>query len=298
MTNLMPEQRVDKNGRVVTRHVRSTAQLLFGRSSIPAPQPHSYDANTAISDFVRTLEERGAANGNNNVTAIAASLKSVNEETRIMALTALQDHEDMHSTLMLSYALGTKDEQFIRTVSLSLNYCSAYIGAVASRENVDGKGYGSILGGMHHTHKGLLKDTSSDMPLADYDRERDELVATAYKVEHLSRFTNMSLKVPLAFEHYKQMSMLADNMEMIEDAVPAISDLMAALRHYAQTHDKGKQKFSLDAHDMMAIAEIVRDYPRANNHIYDIVVDHGSFDPDRIKLALESESYALVQGVL
>jgi hypothetical protein len=296
MSNLIPEQRFDKNGRLVTRHVRSTAPLLFGKSGIPSPKAHHYHATTAVEEYMETLAERGAESG--NIPAIADALAAVNEETRILVMTALHDHTDTNSTLMLSYALTTKDEQFIRSVSLSLGYCSNYVRTVASRENVDPKQYKSILGGLHHSHNGIVQMSSKGMPLAEYDHARDEMIATAFKVEHIAQWTSMSRKVQLKFEYYKHLSLLADNMEEVEAATPAIVELVAARRHHAIAHKESTDALALDAHDLMSIAAIVSDYPHAENRIYDIVIDHGSFDPDRIRLALESGSPVLVQGVL
>lgn len=297
MPNLIPEQRFDKNGRLVTRHVRSTAPLLFGKSGLPSPKAHHYHATTAVEEYMETLVERGAESG--NVPAVAEALTAVNEETRILVMTALHDHTDTNATLILSYALTTKDEQFIRSVSLSLGYCSDYVRTVVDTENVvDPKHYKSILGGLHHSHKSLENASSPGMPLADYDHERDELIATAFKVGHIAAWTNMARKVNLKFEYYKHQSLLADNMEEIEAATPAIGKLVAARRHYAHMNKESTDALSLDAHDLMSIAAIVSDYPHAENRIYDIVVGHGTFDPERIRLALESDSPALVQGVL
>lgn len=296
MRNLTPEQRVDKNGRLVTRHVRNNAPLPFGKSGIPSPKAHYYDAATAVEEYMQTLVERGAESG--NVPAIADALGAVNEETRIIAMTALHDHPDKDSTLMLSYALVTKDEQFIRSVSLTLGYCSDYVRTVATRENADARDYKTILGGLHHVHRGLMNTSSTRMPLPDYDRERDELVATAFKVEHISHSTSMSRKVLLKFEYYKHQNILADNMDEIEPAIPTIMELVAARRKYAIAHKQPTDDLSLDAHDLMSIAAIVSDYPHADKQMYDIVIGHGVFDPDRIRLALENKAPALVEGVL
>jgi hypothetical protein len=269
---------------------------LFGKSGIPAPKAHYYDAATSVEEYMETLVERGAESG--NVPAIADALGAVNEETRIIAMTALHDHPDKDSTLMLSYALVTKDEQFIRSVSLALEYCSDYVRTLAARENVDSRDYKKILGGLHHSHKGLSQMSSTKMPLSEYDRERDELIATAFTVEHIAQWTNMARKVHLKFEYYKHQSILADNMDKIGAAVPAIVELVAARRNYAIAHKQSTETLSLDAHDLMSVAAIVSDYPHADKQMHDIVVGHGVFDPDRIRLALENDSPALVEGVL
>lgn len=281
MSNLIPEQRFDKNGRLVTRHVRSTAPLLFGKSGIPSPKAHVYDAQAAVEEYMETLVERGAESG--NVPAIATALSAVNEETRIIAMTALHEHTDYDATLMLSYALVTKDEHFIRSVSLSLGFCSSFIRAITFRDGLDPRNYKATLSDFQHVHNRITKTTGGRLPLPEYDNERDEMLATAFRVEYLGDWANMSKKVPLKFEYYKNLSLLEDHMNEIEPAIPAIVETMTARRDHATANNIAPNTLSMDANDLISIAALVRGYPHADKKLYDIVVSHGVYDADRVR---------------
>lgn len=47
MANLIPEQRLDRNGKLVTKHVRATPQQATQRSAMPAPSVSSQEKNEA-----------------------------------------------------------------------------------------------------------------------------------------------------------------------------------------------------------------------------------------------------------
>lgn len=299
MTNLVPEQRFDKNGRLVTRHIRSTKDILFGKSGMPAPVPHSYDATTAINDYVQVLSDFGI--DSSDITEMASGIRRVNEETRILVTAALHECPDTVALLALSHALATKDEQYIRSITLSLEYCSGYARAIADRDSRGAtdpaRSYRNVFDSFHSLHKSMNR-SSAPFEVSSYNPERDKYIADTFKAEHLTDHMNTARKVPLKFELYKHISMLFDNMDAVEKASYACVEVKTALRHYALKNKKSTDAISLDAHDVLAIAAIASDYPHANDKLYDAIIDHGSFDPDRIKLALENDASALIQGVL
>ena len=243
--------------------------------------------------------DRGA-DSSGSVEVVSRALRKVSEETRIMTMTALDENPDRDSTLLLSYALSTSDEMFIRCVSLTTGFCSDFIRAKINANHngsIDARRYKNILAGFHDTHKQLGHDRKS-LELTDYDPKRDELIANVFKAKHLADEANLAGKVPLSFEYNQHLGILIDNMDDVEAAIPAIVGVIAARRHHAIANKASYKMLSLDAHDLMKIIELDRDYPHSAKRLYDIVVGHGAFDPERMRLALANASPTLAQGVL
>ena len=298
MSNLIPEKRVDRHGRLVTRHVKHGAATASTVRGIPNPSVHYYDRTTAIEHFMDVMYERGAASG--KVTEIAEGLARINEESRIMVMTALEENPDPQSTVVLCFALRSNDEQFIRSASLGVDFCADYVSALIRRTphegNIKGPDALSGLQSLHRAHKGLVRQ--GEFEVSNFDHERDTTIATTFKAQVVADAVHMKNKMPFHFEYYKQMSMLVDNMDAVENALPAIIDVKAAGRHWAAKNGKPNDWVCLDANEVIAITEIVSDYPHANERLYDIIVDRGHFDQEMVRLSLENAAPSLIKGAL
>ena len=298
MSNLIPVKRVDRNGRLVTRHVKNGAATASPAKRIPEPSVHYYDKTTAVEHFIDVMYARGAASG--NVTEISSGLLSINEESRIIVMTALEDSPDPQSTITLCFALRSKDEQFIRSASLGVDFCADYLAASLRRTghagNLRGPNALGVLQALYRSHKALTREDQFEV--SSYDHERDDTITKAFKAQVIADGLRMKHKVPFHFEYYKQIATLVDNIDDVEAAVPAIVEVNAACRRWASANKKSFESVCFDANDVMAITGIVSDYPHANERIYDIVVDRGYFDPEMVRLSLENASPSLIRGAL
>jgi hypothetical protein len=298
MNHLTPEKRLDRNGRWVTKHVRD-ASLPSRSGSIPTPTVHHYDKTTAVEHFKSVMDERGAGSG--DLKGITAGLRRVNEETRIIVMTALEENTDLRATYSLCFALQTNDEQFIRSASISAEFIADYLAAVLRRER-DGSlspanNALALLRDMHRSHRQMV--LGGEFEVSDYDSERDQSIAAAFKAQCLAEHLDLEKKLPAKFEYYRHFNTLVDNMEFIEDAVHGIVDVTTACRHWAAQNGKRSGSVSFDTNDALAIAEIVRDYPNADDLLYDIIVERGKFDPETVRLSLsEDTAPSLARGVL
>lgn len=298
MTHLVPEKRLDRNGRWVTRHVSSPRAASQKNSTLPAPLPHYYDGTSAVKQFMSIMNERGA--GSDNLNDITKGLLKVNEETRIIVMTALDDYPDYRSTYILCYALQQGDEQFIRTVSLSAGFCSDYIGSILHRRTDENRAKEalSVLNSLHNIHKKMLIE-AGEFEVSNYDSERDNSIANVFKAQCVANVLNLKTKVPIQYEYYKNIDKMIENMDLLEDTLYGIVDVAVAVKHWEKNGATPRKTVAFDANDAVAIAEVVRDYPHADDRLYNIIASRGAFDPELVRLSLsEDASPTLVTGML
>jgi hypothetical protein len=173
--SIVPEKRADKNGRIVTRHVRSNTETL--KKTLPQPVLTTASRNTLVQEFIDTLDVRitNRKSVEDSLAkysdALIARLHKARMEDRVDRLTMSLFISDEPSENSLSQAVGI--------ISLTTPKGSGF------------KGYASlpIINGLHR-YKNLP-------PSHDYSLEskavRDQCAAIVKVVNVLIDYVNPEL---------------------------------------------------------------------------------------------------------
>lgn len=303
MSNLVPVKKVDRNGKVVTRHVRPTGSN-GKRASLPSPAPHYYDASTAVEEFVDTIRRRGASIEQESV--IANSLYALKEESRIMVMTALEENPEVIDTSILCHALYSEDEMYIRTVSLNLDFCSDLVVAFMKQDQRQNKVSARILKNAadrmyakyQRTFTTPQNSSTGKAEVVEYDSERDDLVSRSFKVEVISGIVHMENKSVTKLDYYTQCGMIANNLDLVDPAIFAIVEAHYGISQHNNAKGKKWDVPSLSAHEVLAISQIVSDLPDVNARIYDIMLERGEFNDGVVRRMLSEGATSLSHGLL
>ena len=303
MSNLIPVKRPDRNGKIVTRHVRDNT-VASGRLSLPSPSMNYYDATTAVEEFMDVVHARGASV--EQASVISQNLYGLKEESRIMVMDALESNPDVIDTSVLCHALHVGDELYIRTTSLNLGFCSDLAAAFMKQDQRQDKTSARIL--KNAANRVYAKYQRAFIPpqrpsgepieVSEYDSERDDLVSRSFKAETIASIVQMESKSVTKLDYYSQYAMVANNSDLVDPAVFAIVEAHYGLSQHNRENGKKWETASLTGHEVLAISQIVYDLPEASKRIYDIMLDRGEFNDEVVRRMLSEGATSLSRGVL
>jgi hypothetical protein len=119
-----------------------------------------------------------------------------------------------------------------------------------------------------------------------------------FKAEVLSDNFDFRHVYPLSFERYAAMQEVVSNIDLVEAAIPALTQVKAGMRHWRQANGKSTDAPYLYVEDMMGIAQVVKARPDSAGHFYQYVRNRGNFDADVFTAMIDTASPSLYEGVL
>lgn len=287
MSHLIPQQRVNKNGVPVIKHVLPPASGPASKQAIPAPQT----ATPATEDWAATepLVYSQIALRTDSPDDVIARIGGFDPSLRKQISDAILSGDDYSSYVGLTL-MDERDEAKIRYIIGSLSFHRAITIEHAESQSVP-------LMYMRSSLKGLTQRFSIEYFGYAKDEMTDERLRY-FKADIVSDTFNFRHKYPVNFERYAALKEIADNIDLVEKALPAMVQANSAIRHWRQENRESTDAGAMGAEDLLAIANVVKDRPDSAGYFYPYVRSRGAFDPEGFIVMIDTASPALYEGVL
>ena len=274
---LTPEKRPDKNGKLVTRHVKTGPSAGLSGRAIPAPQSAGPSREKLTKDIAGILNTDPGRRGD------------MMRESAVRALDKIKDvkviheaHDALNDPERARYISKLIDD----ALSLDSDSTEGKLKVYCASDDLFRKmeDYGFQM------HSGMYSDFSN-LYSTVFNRDfkgkvTDEHVAY-FKVELFAKKMQMSINsYSLPNEYYRELESVKQNFDRIEENIPV---LMMAFNNRYDAMYYG---------EMADICDKVEESGYAAEDIGDLMRDRQIYDVDRALLMMNSSTKPLYSGVL
>lgn len=275
MTNLTPELRPDKNGKLVTRHVRADSGPSLGKQ-LPAP---SLSAVTAIQESVTPQEIADLAEERGFYLKISKrGMDYLAEHTpeTLRNLKRLVQEWPKDDIDQLGGVLGFNIKQH------ALVACTAAVALDARKMFVPDE-YSDPLN--------TIVRVCTDHSISNMDVEPDEFHFSLIKADIIGKSIYLESPFRALIPHQRSVfiEQIRSNLDVLEPAAPVI----AAIGNLTGVDEAG-QSFE----ELMETAALVARHPGRSGDIARIIADRLEYDPDLIEQMMSSQSPSMTSGIL
>lgn len=286
MSNLTPQKRPDRNGKIVTRHVKMatapTGKPLPPPSSLSALSQKDFNNDDIIRESLcRYMDEWDAddylvfALRKPRViqTAFAKALATVSNEDQFKAAIAVLD-ESAGGTLSV---LALDDLDFIADVARPpYGSESPHAGTT--------KAYTSVVTVMTQTFNEHFKQGFLDPETVDVDTYGPFLRAAT-----ITKVLGLDSRAPTSLDSHKQREHVMENLKAFSSNYPALIRITQAIN---------RSPAPLNSHIMLEVCDVLGDQPDAVALLVAYMDDRKRFELSEFKSLLDSPSISLSSGTL
>jgi hypothetical protein len=297
MSNLTPEKRVDKNGRLVTKHVKTGAVPGANMSSVPAP---SLPETKRKSDPLALLAPVRGVLSQSGIKACSKFLRECKDSTRAVATDAVDDKKPFTSEIM-GLAVTKVNEGFLLVVaSSSREWSSIAKYKMGDSEYLKSGEASNMIGKMWDAYSAMttynttnLYRTLSHEAAEDFNPEES---IESFRMEYLGQQLELDTHTRTKREYYRSVETLNNDIDGVIDAMPI---LMGINKNLVVTDQYGYEVGnSLNAEQIMSVVQMSKDYPERIDSLVGFIKQRHTYDEDAVREFLETDATALSSGIL
>lgn len=296
MSNLIPEKRMDKNGRLVTKHVKTGTSPTLGSMTVPAPSlPDPRSAHIAT-----ILEPMGKMFTRNGLQHLTKYLESCQSSTLAATAGALESAEEAFAGQVISEAVRKRNEGFLLLVASSKRAWSP----VAAEQSEEGELREGVLDHFSSTlwsiYTGMTPYEAHDLyasldssDAANFDAE-DSI--ESFTLEFLGKKLDLDLHSHTSRAYYRSLEALNADLDGVSDAMPMLLKMNRKL--YTMDRDGNEVGQSLTSDQVMSVVRLSKKYPERADSLLEFVRQRNSFDEAPAEEFLKSPATSLSSGLL
>jgi hypothetical protein len=281
MNHLMPEQRADKNGKLVVRHVKVDKVAKLHMAAIPAP---SLVSQAESNDEIIKREMIACGSSEHEASDYLGFLDARGDRTKRIiakALTNRRDHGDyaaIKHVMAVSVEAGvmqlaTSDISFMRRLA----DCFPADGRMSPQRSA----FNLIENAFRENFK--LTRFQDSVNEINYLKHAD-----AFRVTVLSNLLGVKDNVPSSFEAREQEAHILENLDEFLENLPEHVKASAALNDW---------NLNPTSHDILSMSRMVKEFGSTTDAVVAAVIERKRYDEDEIRAVLTTAP-ALSQGAL
>lgn len=282
MSNLTPQKRPDKNGKLVTRHVK-TATAPVGKASLPAPKQPAVAAPSR-EDVVRAVLSShldDAADVEGYIAFINRKAPAIREAI----IRSIADHPTGHEFNAVMAVVEDTSNQSFGVLALDdpqfiVEFARSSLGALP--EETTPKDFSGAVMVMDQAFRDLFK--GNGVPLDDAAVTR---YAPLIRAGAVTKTLGLDERMPSVFEKVDQIRHVSDNIDTFVRH-------LGALRRIPEVPPAA----GLDSHALLDICAVLDDDPSATDALVSYVTERQRFDIGEFRDILSGESRSLSEGTL
>lgn len=279
MSDLRAEQRADKNGKVVTRHVKN-GDRIKPPVSLPAPLPvaaQNREPLDVIRDILNHKLDEGEAKGLTGYLSMKAPV------TKSVVADALLHHENEREFEALMSMIGSSVPNAMLQLIVSDVKFALRLSEVLPSRHAKEPLYGALMV-MESAYTAAFSGRGQ-LAGKEPDLTRH---APLYRGSVIARIMEIHDSAPSTFYAYEQSTEIASNMSTFMPHLEYCRKISLALS------EEGEQA-TLDT--MYSVCRLLNDFPDSGESLLGMVETRGRFNEDEARQVL-STTKALSQGAL
>lgn len=296
MSNLIPEKRMDKNGRLVTKHVKPGTAPVLGNMTVPAPSlpdPRS----THIAAILEPTRSTVTRSGLQHLTKY---LEACQSSTLAAAAEAVGSSDEPLVGQVISDAVYKRNEGFLLLVASSKRAWSP----VASSRSESGElsegelsHFSSTLWGVY---TGMTPYETHDLYASLGSRDAKNFDAEdsieSFTMEFLGKKLDLDLHSHTSRGYYRSLEVLSADLDGVSDAMPLLMKMNRKL--YTMDRDGNEVGQSLTSDQVMSVVRLSKRYPERAKSLIEFVRQRNTFDEGPAEEFLKSSATSLSSGLL
>lgn len=293
----MPEKRVDKNGRLVTKHVKNGAVTGANMTSVPAP---SLSASKRTPPHLALLAPVRDIISQSGFKMCSKLLKEYDEST-LAAATDAVDNEKPFTSEIIGLAAVKANEGFLLMVASSSRVWSSIAEyKMGDSENLKSADASSMIGKMWDAYSSMTThDTTrlysklSSLSAEDFNPEES---IESFRMEYLGQQLELDTHTRTKREYYRSVETLNNDIDGVIDALPILMSINKNLIVMDQNgYEVGN---TLNADQVMSVVQMSKDYPERIASLVGFIEQRHTFDETAVREFLGTDASALSNGVL
>lgn len=283
MSTLIPEQRPDKNGKIVTRHVKPNAGTGLSGMGIPAPSIAMKEESPSET-IERILTDSGRYSTMQIEDYSLTYLDGKGEKTQRVVADALLNCESDREMDAITKCITIIMEPGVLQLAASDIKFVLDVADTFPRDNPV-QSLRVATDAMEDTFTSVFrpKGRASDHNKVDYLKYAD-----AFKATMLSRVLMVDDDASSTFEAREQVDFIQGNMDSFRDNLPLLREASDAI---VQTGVK------TNPYELLKMVDYLEGNPSGIEAMATVALERRRFDADEIKLVLSSAN-AISQGAL
>lgn len=281
MTHLIPEQRVDKNGNLVTRHVKQDAGSRIQAGSIPAPSL-AKTVESPAEVIRREFLSYGFSEHEANVY-IGYSANLGHETQKVVAEALLNRTEDEDVANVKHIITVAMDPGVVQLAVSDLDFFRKIKECFPSGERMSQQR--AAFNVFESTFRNNFKTATFADNIKDFDYLR---YAPPFRAEVVSSILQIKGNASTTFEEREQEDHIKDNIDEFVDNIIEHHSVALTTRDYG---------INLSSRDILGISNMIKEYGSTVEVITMAIVDRKRYDEDEIRSIL-STAPALSQGAI
>lgn len=279
MSHLTPQKRPDRNGKMVTRHVRDTASPV---AKAPLPAPSAPDASSN-SQSLAVLKKLSMHFGSEDGASYFSYIGRQPTEYREAIMTAVMDAQTSQELDAVMCVLGDGSGPVFPTLALDN---PSFIVELAKQQTViqasGTKVYSAAVMVMDQSFREHFNTRS--IPI---DEAGIRKYAPLLRAASITKTLGIDQNALTSFDKVDQMRHVNDNSETFMRHLLACRSV---------TLHAGDAMFTSE--DLLGICEVLDAHPGSDDVLMKYVSDRKRYDPDEFKLILSGASRSLSEGTL
>lgn len=287
---------MDKNGRLVTKHVKPGTAPTLGSMTVPAPSlqdPRSAHI-AAILEPVR--------NGFNRVGLqyLTKYLGTCQSSTLAAAAEAVRSSDELFTAQVISDAVRQRNEGFLLLVASSKRAWSPVASSRSENGELSEGDLSHLSATLWSTYTGMTRHETHDLYASldssdarDFDPE--ESVET-FTMEYLGKTLDLDHHSRSSRAYYRSLEALSADLDGVSDAMPLLMKINKNL--FTIDRDGYEVGQSLTSDKVMSIVKLSKKYPENADNLIEFVRQRNSFDEAPAEEFLKSSATSLSSGLL
>ena len=288
---------MDRNGRIVTRHVKPDTGS--GSKALNTPPPALLSQREMnIGLLLTPLTERAS---NSQVAAYRYFLNGCSESTLESAANAVMNGDDVIEAQVIAEVIRKRDEDFLLSVAASYPHWAAMAESFAGEDNeIPGNDLQNFAHDLFGVQRNMFMDnasySSSDLyPSKPSPLDHDEL-AESFGLEFFGRQLMLASHSRTIRDYYRKLDLLSQDMSGVAATLPKLMEMNES-KAVMNKHGKAVAR-PLTADEVMTIVGLSREYPGSIDGITAFVCERKSFDESAVREFLTSDQTPLTRGIL
>lgn len=286
MSNLIPEKRMDKNGKLVTKHVKAGHTGDNGGRSVPAPSLTQNRRRDQIHALVRSISFT-------SIRQYETFLTDCRDST-LDTLTAITAHPNGKYSTMVGNAILRKNEGFLALLGASQETWgsvleSTSMGDLDRISNILWTTYTELDPYGDHSRYAHLDRSRAE----DFDQEG---LLEAFRPEFLGSMLELNFHSPIKYAYHKSLVRIENEMDEVTEIMPLLLKINSKLSVIDKYGDETRDSLTVD--QVLAVVQMKKDYPDRVSLLEDFAKQRRSFDEEAARAFLATEAIALGSGIL
>jgi len=298
MHNLTPEKRLDKNGRLVTKHVKTNTGSSLSNMSVPAP---SLPVDPRAKNIAMIVEPLRAHSTRVGLAQFSMYLESCQSQTLEAAAEAISSNSEAFVSQVVSEATRKRNEGFLLLVASSANVWTAVASWKADGDGTLSEGAVSdVTNTMWDVYKKMtpyddmytLYASLSSRDAEDFNVEES---IESFKLEYLGDRLGIGYHTRMNRDYYRKLELLSNDLDGVGEAMHMLLEINKSLYVLEDGHSVDTV---LTSEQVMSIVGLSKKYPERIGSLVDFIKKRNSYDGDAAEAFLKADAASLSSGIL